>query len=111
MQVFLCRLQSLAQEQSRIVYRVHQSRCRGGSRFDSDPPKRSSRRQEAEPLHERADWMECGEECSRGCDPDSRPSRAGNYRKQTSTKKRLFDDWSEQRVEKNQVPELDHVSG
>ncbi len=31
MQVRLCRLQSLVQEQSRIVYRMHQSRCRGGS--------------------------------------------------------------------------------
>src|SRR5882724_9414052 len=37
----LCRLQPLAQEQSRIVYRVHQSRCRGGSRSDSDPSKRN----------------------------------------------------------------------
>jgi hypothetical protein len=105
-----CSLQRLAQEQSRIVYRVHQSRCRGRPRSDSDPPKRSPRGHEAKPLHERGDWMECCEKCSRGCDPDSRSSRAGNDRKQAATKKGLFDDWSEQPVEKNQVPQVDHVS-
>jgi hypothetical protein len=111
MRARLCRLQSLAQEQGRIVYRVHQSRCRGRSRFDSDPSKRRTRAQEAKPLHERGDWMECGEKCSRGRDADSRSSRAGNYRKQATTKKRLLDNWSEQPVDKNQVPQVDHVSG
>ena len=66
MRARLWRLQSLAQEQSRIVYRVHQSRCRGGPRIDSDLSKRSPRGQEAKPLHERADWVECGEEYSGG---------------------------------------------
>jgi hypothetical protein len=55
--------------------------------------------------------MECGEKCSRGCDPDSQSSRAGNYRKQATTKKGLFDDRSEQPVDKNQVPQVNHVSG
>src|SRR5882724_3053217 len=87
MEARLCRLQSLAQEQSRIVYRVHQSRCRGGSRVDSDPSKRNPRDQEAKPLHECTDWVECGEKCSRGCNPDSRSGRAGNYRKQAAAKK------------------------
>ena len=77
-----CSLQRLAQEQSRIVYGVHESRSCGGSRFDSDPSKRSPRGHEAKPLHESVDWMECGEKCSRGCDSDSRSSRAGNDRKQ-----------------------------
>src|SRR5260370_30667971 len=95
----LCRLQSLAQEQSRIVYRVHQSRCRGRSRFDSDPSKRSPSGQEAKPLHERTDGVECGKEYSRGCDPDDRSSRAGNDREQASAKNGLFDDWSEEPVE------------
>ncbi len=107
----LCRLQPLAQEQGQIVYRVHQSRCRGGSRFDSDPSKRSPRRHEAKPLHECADRVKRGEEYSRGRDADGRSSCAGYDWKQASTKKRLFDDWSEKRVEKNQVPEVDHMSG
>jgi len=106
-----CRLQRLAKEQSRIICRVHQSRCRGGSRFDSDPSERNPRCREAEPLHECADQVERGEEYSRGRDADSRSSCAGYDWKQTSTKKRLFDEWSEPRVEKNQVPEVDHVSG
>ncbi len=55
--------------------------------------------------------MECGEEYSRGCDADSRSSRADDHRKQAATKKGLFDDWSKQPVEKNQVPQVDHVSG
>ena len=66
MQVGLCRLQSLAAEQSRIVWRVHQTRCRSRSRFDSDPSIRSPRAQEAKPLYKRGDWVECGEECSGG---------------------------------------------
>jgi hypothetical protein len=73
--VSFCRLQSLAQEESRIVYRVHQSRSCGGARFDSDPPKRSPRRQEAKPLHECGDWVECGKNCGRGYDGDSRIGR------------------------------------
>ncbi len=95
----LCRLQSLAQEQSRIVYRVHQSRCRCRSGPDSAPSKPSPRDQDAKPLHERTDWVECGKEYSRGRDPDSRSSRAGNYRKQAATEKGFFDNWSEQSVE------------
>ncbi len=95
----LCRLQPLAQEQSHIVYRVHQSRCRGRSRFDSDPSKSSPGGQESQPLPERGDWVECSEEYSRGRDPDSRSSRAGNYRKQAATEKGFFDNWSEQSVE------------
>ena len=59
-------LQSLAQEQSHIVCRVHQSRSCGGGRFDSDPSKRSPRGQEAKPLHDRTEWVECGEEDSGG---------------------------------------------
>src|SRR6266446_8490215 len=72
----LCRLQPLAQEQSRIVYRVHQSRCRGGSRSDWDPSKRNPRCHEAKPLHECADRVERCEEYCRGRDADSRSSCA-----------------------------------
>jgi hypothetical protein len=39
------------------------------------------------------------------------PAARGNYRKQAATKKGLFDDWSEQRVDKYQVPEVNHISG
>ena len=73
----LCRLQPLAQEQSHIVYRVHQGRCHCGSRFDSDPSKRSPRGHEAKPLRECADRVERGEEYSRGRDADSRSSCPG----------------------------------
>jgi len=106
-----CRLQSLAQEQSRIVYRVHQSRGRGRPRSDSDPSKRGPRGREANPLHERANGVERGEDYSRGCDADRRSTRARNDRKQAAPKKGLFDDWSKQPVEENQVPKVDHVSG
>jgi len=107
----LFRLQPLAQEQSHIVYRVHESRCRGGPRFDSDPSKCTPRGHEAKPLHECADRVERGEARSRGRDPDSRSNGAGNYRKQAATKEGLLDDRSQQRVEKNQVPQVDQVSG
>jgi len=62
-------------------------------------------------LRECADRVERGEEHSRDRDADSRSSRAGNDGKQASTKKGLFDDWSKQPVEENQVPHVDHVSG
>src|SRR5207248_461794 len=82
-----CRLQRLAKEQSRIICRVHQSRCRGGSRFDSDPSERNPRCREAEPLHECADQVERGEEYSRGRDADSRSSCAGYDWKQKHPRK------------------------
>jgi len=62
-------------------------------------------------LRERGDWVECGEECGRGRDADSRSRRAGNYREQAATEKGLFDDWSKHPVQENQVPQADHVSG
>ena len=107
----LCRLQPLAQKQGHIVYGVHQSRCRSGSRFDSNPAKRTSRGQDAKPLYGRTDWVKRCEEYRCGCDTDSRSSCVRNYRKQAATKERLFDDRPKQRVEKNQVPQVDHLSG
>lgn len=97
-------------ERSHIICRVHQARHGGRPGSNSDPPKRCPRAQEAKPLHERSNWMECGEKRSRGRDADSRSSRAGNHRKQATTKEGLLDDRSQQPVEKNQVPQVDHVS-
>jgi hypothetical protein len=62
-------------------------------------------------LHERAYGVERAEKYGRDYDADSRSSCAGYDWKQTSTKEGLLNDRPQQRVEKNQVPQADYVSG